>query len=155
MADRKCDLTMAWHKNEDGKCKDLNEWCPEGDLEKDMHEVAGLAITGATLLGVGVVALVSYTFNMEKPAFRNVLYASAVASLLAWVFLLAAWSHMAKITHNKYGCYFQDERGTASCSRGVSCATSPWPATPGPSASCPGPSSPSLSSPCATTPGRS
>ena len=90
-------------------CRAIADVCPEGGLAGDMEVVAGLAITGTVLLGVGTVVLIVYTLMPWNPAMKYGHFISAGVLTVAWILLLAAWAHVYEMESNTYGCYLEDE----------------------------------------------
>ena len=91
------------------KCRDISEVCPVGGLEGDMEAIGGLTITGTLFLGIGMVMITTYSLWTDSAVFGKLLIPSGAVLTLAWVLLLAAWTHVMALSENEYGCYFQDE----------------------------------------------
>eukprot|EP01064_Diplonema_japonicum_P015369 TRINITY_DN230_c0_g1_i3.p1 TRINITY_DN230_c0_g1~~TRINITY_DN230_c0_g1_i3.p1 ORF type:complete len:1423 (+),score=511.71 TRINITY_DN230_c0_g1_i3:51-4319(+) len=90
-------------------CRKIGDVCPKGDLEGDMETVAGLAVSGTLFLGIGMVAVVLYSFLPHHAVFGKMIFVSAAFLTLAWILVLAAWAHTNQMSTNTYGCLFLDE----------------------------------------------
>ena len=87
-------------------CRLISSVCPEGGLARDMQSIAGVVITAAVLLFIGLVAVAAY--GRSKKASIGI-YVAALCFSVCWILLLVAWVRVSTLEGNRYTCMFQDE----------------------------------------------